>query len=271
MPTDIPSVATFSNPEFAHLAAPMPSLTERAAFWLRRDIVRGVFAPKERLKVDPLSKFYGLGRSPIQAAIMQLEPGGLLTHEHQKGHRVAPVSLADYDDVRQLYRELYRIALRKAVEVGDDSWEERVIVVLHRISKIPKVIDTHSEAREMWQLAYKRLHGEIFAGCGSPLLTRLMIDLGNRVERYVSLFGDLESDKKRDHHKEHAALVEVLLRRNAPQLIDAYDEFFQRNQPVRDSVIEKLRKMESPSARRARVATVKQPVRKAAKRRKARR
>lgn len=249
LPTDVPSVSTFTNPELAQLAPELPSLTDKAAFWLRRDIIRGVFLPNERLKVDSLSKFYRIGRSPIQAAIMQLEPSGLLAHEHQKGYRVAPVSLADYDDVRELYRELYGIALRNAVLRGDDAWEERLVVTLHRTSKIPKVIDRNGEGRELWQLAYKRLHREVLSGCGSPLLMTLVADLGNRVERYINLFGDLESDLKRDHHKEHGELIEVLLRRNADEAIRAYEAFFMRNQPVRDTVIEKLRRTEAPLAR----------------------
>ncbi|MFC3077755.1 GntR family transcriptional regulator [Phenylobacterium terrae] len=239
----------------AELAPALPSLTDKAAFWLKRDIVRGVFLPNERIKVDPLSKFYGVGRSPIQAGIMQLEPTGLLSHEHQKGHRVAPVSLADYDDVRQLYRDLYRIALRRAVKNGDMAWEERVVLTLHRTSKVPKVIDVRGEGREMWQMAYKRLHAEILSGCGSPLLTALIADLGNRVERYVNLFADLQSDLERDHHKEHRELVDIVLERDAQKVIEAFDAFFQRAQPMRDTVVEKLRSMEETKpARRPRGA-----------------
>lgn len=261
MPTDIPSVSTFTNPELMHLAPELPSLTDKAAFWLRRDIIRGVFLPLERLKVDSLSKFYRIGRSPIQAAIMQLEPSGLLAHEHQKGYRVAPMSLADYDDVRQLYRELYRIALRLAVNKGDDAWEERMIVTLHRTSKIQKVIDKNGEGRELWQLAYKRLHGAVLSGCGSPLLMTLIADLGNRVERYIGMLGEMESDLKRDHHKEHGELIEVVLRRNEHEVIEAYEAFFMRNQPIRDTVVEKLRRMEeAPLARPRRAKKAARPV-----------
>ena len=249
MPTQTPSVATFKNPELANLAPSLPSLTDKAAFWLKRDIVRGVFLPNERLKVDALSKFYGIGRSPVQAAIMQLEPSGLLSHEHQKGYRVATMSLPDFDDVRELYRELYEIALRKAVLHGDQAWEERMIVTLHRTSKIAKVIEGRGEARELWQLAYKRLHGAILSGCGSPLLLTLITDLGNRLERYIETFGDMESDLKRDHHKEHGQLIDILLKRDPNRAVAAYEEFFQRNQPVRDTILEKLRKLEAAPKR----------------------
>jgi GntR family carbon starvation induced transcriptional regulator len=176
---------------------------------------------------------------------MQLEPSGLLSHEHQKGYRVATMSLPDFDDVRELYRELYALALRRAVQHGDQAWEERMIVTLHRTSKIPKVIEGRGEARELWQLAYKRLHGAILSGCGSPLLLTLITDLGNRLERYIETFGDMELDLKRDHHKEHGQLIELFLQRDPKRAVAAYEEFFQRNQPIRDTILEKLRKLEA--------------------------
>lgn len=246
-----PSVATFTNPELATLAPALRSLTETAAFWLRRDIVRGVLKPMDRLKVEHLAKFYKIGRSPVQAAIMILEPGGLVSHEHQKGHRVAPISLADYDDLLDVYRDLYVSALRKAVARGDQSWEERVIVTLHRTMRITKVLDAGSEGREMWQLAYKRLHSEILSGCGSPLMMTILSDLGNRVERYVNLFGDAEADQQRDHHQEHKALVDVLLERHPDQVVAEFDRYFRRNQPMRDTIVEALRRIDEKPARRA--------------------
>lgn len=253
-PTRPVSVSTFSNPMLAALAPPLPSLTDRAAFWLRRDIVRGVFLPGERLKVEHLANFYRIGRSPVQAGILMLVPSGLVTHEHQKGHRVAPVSLADYDDLRRVYRDLYFSALRKAVTQGDQAWEERVIVTLHRTSRIAKVLDTSSEGRELWQLAYKRLHSEILSGCGSPLMMSIIADLGNRLERYVNLFGNLETDRARDHHQEHRALVDVLLQRQPDRVLAEFGQYFERAQPMRDTIVEALQHINEKPTRKRRAA-----------------
>ena len=58
MPTSIPSVATFTAPGVQPPVDVSVSPTHAAAFWLSRDIIRGVFLPDERLKVDLLTKFY---------------------------------------------------------------------------------------------------------------------------------------------------------------------------------------------------------------------
>ena len=115
----------------------------------RRDIARGVFEPLERLTVEHLVKFYRVGHSPIREAIVLLSSSGLVIHEHQKGYRVAPVSLADYDEVLGVYQRLYKLALEMAIELGDDAWEERVLVQRHRAEKVRMVaLDADPQERE---------------------------------------------------------------------------------------------------------------------------
>ena len=115
VPTRIPSVSTFTLPGVTSPYDPAERPTQAVAFWLSRDIVRGVFEPMERLKIDHLSQFYSIGHSPVREAILLLSSSGLVVHEHQKGHRVAPVSLADYDDLLNVFMRIYRLALSMAM------------------------------------------------------------------------------------------------------------------------------------------------------------
>jgi GntR family carbon starvation induced transcriptional regulator len=243
------SVSTFDSPEVTALMTSSASPTQQAAFWLRRDIVRGVLAPNERPSIKALAAAYGLGQSSIREAVLLLSSSGLLVHEHQKGHRVAPVSSRDYEQIREAYGEVYNLALGMAVERGDDDWEERVVVILHRASKVPKVmLDGDPQAREKWQRAYKRLHQEILSGCGSPLLMRIFIDLGDRMERYLNLFADLETDRVRDHHSEHWALVEVLFTRDPARIGPAFEAYFAASRPIRESIAAALARLEHRSS-----------------------
>jgi GntR family carbon starvation induced transcriptional regulator len=245
LPATLQSVSTFDSPDVTALMTSSSSPTQRAAFWLRRDIVRGVLGPNERPSVRTLATAYGLGESSIREAILLLSSSGLLVHEHQKGHRVAPVSARDYEHIREAYAEVYNLALTMAVERGDDDWEERVVVILHRASKVPKVMpDGDAQAREKWQRAYKRLHQEILSGCGSPVLMRIFIDLGDRVERYLNLFADLETDRVRDHHSEHWALIDVLFTRDLDRILPAFEPYFAASQPIRESIAAALARME---------------------------
>lgn len=202
--------------------------TAAATYWLGRDIVRGVFKPGDRLKIEQLVKFYNIGHSPIREAILVQTTSGLVTHERHKGHRVASVSMADYDDLVNTYRRIYKLALGMALEKGDDQWEENLLIQLHRSQKVPKVLpDGDPDARERWQLAHRKFHASLLLGCQSPLLLKILGDLGSRLERYVNLFADLESDRHRDTHTEHRQIVDAAIARDEAktfELLNAYNE-----------------------------------------------
>ena len=242
MPTKLPSVKTFTHPNLVLPFDPARNPTRAVSAWLWRDIVRGVFAPMERLRVDYVSKFYDIGSSPVREAITHMSSTGLVVHEHDKGYRVAPVSLEDYEDVLGVYLRIYRLALGLAMEQGDQDWEERVVVQLHRSLKVPKSQFDDPEVREMWQRAYGELHYVLLSGCGSPLLLKLVRDIGNRLERYVNLFSDLETDRHRDSHSEHREIVDALMARNADLLGPLIDRFFATGEPMRDSIRETLKR-----------------------------
>lgn len=257
MPTDLPSVATFTDPGVTFPGDPKRNPTQATAYWLGRDIVRGVFLPLERLKVEQLTQFYAVGHSPIREAILLLSATGLVVHEHQRGYRVAPVSLDDYDDLTGVYQRFYKLALGMAIELGDDAWEERVVVRLHRSLKVRKVLPGGDpEARELWQRAYGELHSEILSGCGSPLMLRMFGGLGARMERYVNLFADLESDRERDHHAEHRAIVDALVARDAGRVDALITGYFATGQPIRESIKASLKRKAASPARTAAASPV---------------
>jgi GntR family carbon starvation induced transcriptional regulator len=261
MPTSLPSVSTFSAPELDALTPELIGPTEQATFWLQRDIVRGVFVPGERLKVEQLTKFYRLGHSPIREAILLLTSTGLVVHEHQKGYRVAPVSVADYLDVVDAYQAIYNMVLRKAVERGDEAWEERVVVVLHRTMKVRKVMpDGDPVGRELWQRAYKALHRELLSGSGSPVLQTIFASLGDRAERYLNLYADFDADRQRDHHAEHREIVDALIARDVDLLQRLVTRFFAGAQPMREVVVRRLEELETQGrSARARRAPARMP------------
>ncbi len=247
------SVATFTDPRLRQGIDPERNPTQAAAHWLRRDIVRGLFTPLERLKVEHLTQFYGVGHSPVREAILLVSASGLVVHEHQKGYRVAGVSLEDYDDLIDIYQRCYHLAMSMAVERATEDWEERVVIALHRSLKIRKVmVDADPEARELWQFAYKSLHEQLLSGCGSPLLMQIAGNLGDRAERYVNLFADPDTDRERDTHAEHQVIVEAISGGDKEQVRRLIDRFFAQGEPMRVSIRSRLRAEAEGKGRRRR-------------------
>jgi len=66
---------------------------------------------------------------------MRLVAEGLVVLEDHKGFRVAPVSQEEMLDIANTLLELEAIAIRQAIEKGDDRWEADIVARFHELSK----------------------------------------------------------------------------------------------------------------------------------------
>ncbi len=66
---------------------------------------------------------------------MRLVAEGLVLLEDHKGFRVAPVSREEMIDIANTLLELEAIAIRWAIDKGDDRWEAEIVARLHELSK----------------------------------------------------------------------------------------------------------------------------------------
>ncbi|HEV7386174.1 MAG TPA: FCD domain-containing protein, partial [Phenylobacterium sp.] len=153
------------------------------------------------------------------------------------------VSLGDYNDVLDIYQRLRRLALDMAMARGDQAWEERVVVQMHRSLRVrPVEAEKDPEARELWQRAYGDLQAELVSGCASPALIRIFRDIGARAERYGNVFADITSELNRDHAAEHREIVEALIGRDPQRVQALLDASGALAAPMRDSVVAALKR-----------------------------
>lgn len=129
---------------------------------LRFDIVSGVFAPGERLKIGALQARYGAGMIPIREAIQQLRGEGLVTVEPNRG---ATVRLLDEAFIRSAIE--VRIAFdyyftRRFVEIGS-------FALIDRLKKINEQLAAALDADDgEASIELNRLfHGTIFEASGN--------------------------------------------------------------------------------------------------------
>ena len=90
---------------------------------IRSDILHNRLEPGSRLLFRDMRERYRSGLSPLREALMRLVSEGLVLLEDHKGFRVAPVSREEMIDIANTLLELEAIAIRMAVEKGDDRWE----------------------------------------------------------------------------------------------------------------------------------------------------
>src|SRR5579884_2395332 len=90
----------------SQLAAP-PSLVMLVTQELRKRVLRGEYAPGQRLSEVQLSRELGVSRPPLREAMRLLQQEGLLSLQPRRGTFVAPLTA---EDVREIY------SLRAALE-----------------------------------------------------------------------------------------------------------------------------------------------------------
>src|ERR1044072_1821904 len=98
---------------------------------LRTDILHCHLRPNSRLLFRDLRASYASGMSPLREALMRLASEGLVVLEEHKGFRVAPVSREEVVDIATTRCELEGLAVRMAIEKGDDLWEANILARFH--------------------------------------------------------------------------------------------------------------------------------------------
>jgi DNA-binding GntR family transcriptional regulator len=135
---------------------PPRTLVERAYLNLRNDIVCGKLSPGERLRVEHLKDQYEVGAGTLREALSLLVADALVTSEGQRGFRVAPISLADLEDVTNTRVMLETEALRQSIRNGDSRWEAAVASTYDMLTDAES--DLAGAGSELWERHNKAFH-----------------------------------------------------------------------------------------------------------------
>ena len=194
------------------------TLVEGAYQRLRRDIIEGVHAPGEKLRVEHLKDQYEVGAGTLREALLLLVTDALVVAQGQRGFRVAPISIADFEDITRTRILLETQALRQSIALGGDDWEAGVVAAFHRLSRAEQKLgddeDYVQAAAEDWEKRNRGFHDALIAASPSRWMRHVQNILYQQSERYrrISLF---RKPVPRDVHAEHQALFDATLARDA--------------------------------------------------------
>ena len=91
------------------------TLVESAYRNLRRDIIEGRLTPGEKLRIEHIKDNYGVGAGTMREALSLLISDALVNSQGQRGFRVAPTSLEDFQDITRNRVMLECEALRQSM------------------------------------------------------------------------------------------------------------------------------------------------------------
>lgn len=180
---------------------------------MKTAIIRCELAPGTRLKVESLSKAYGLSSSPIREALNRLAQDGIVRATENRGFWVAPIAVDDFRDISRLRVLLEREALFDSIERGDDEWEVSVLTAFHRLSLIEKKLDSGPVALDdNWSERHRAFHMALLSATPSPLLTSMIASLFDRAERYRR-YSAMHRLEQRHKSNEHESLMKAAIGR----------------------------------------------------------
>ncbi|MEU9018519.1 GntR family transcriptional regulator [Actinomadura sp. NPDC048394] len=88
---------------------------------IREAIVRGDFAPNQRLVESDLSDMFGVGRSSVRAALFELTTEGLVERVQNRGARVRAVTVAEAIEISEIRMVVEGLCAAKAAERVTDA------------------------------------------------------------------------------------------------------------------------------------------------------
>ncbi len=189
------------------------TLVERAYLSLRQDVVCGKLAPGERLRVEHLKDQYEVGAGTLREALSLLVSDALVTSEGQRGFRVAPISMADLEDVTNTRVMLETEALRQSIRHGDAQWEAALVHSYELLATTERDLAETGSVR--WERRNKAFHEALIAGFNSTWSKYLLSILYRHAERYRNINFRLTAAHAsgRDVHKEHEAIFRAAVDR----------------------------------------------------------
>lgn len=194
------------------------TLVEGAYQRLRRDIIEGVHPPGEKLRVEHLKDQYDVGAGTLREALLLLVTDALVVAQGQRGFRVAPISIEDFEDITRTRILLETEALRQSIALGGEDWEAGIVAAFHRLSRAEQKLGDQEDyahtAAEDWEKRNRAFHDALIAASPSRWIRHFQNILYQQSERYrrISLF---RRPIPRDVHAEHEALFDATMARDA--------------------------------------------------------
>ncbi len=156
---------------------PAPSIPERIADALRREIVTAELLPDTPIKQSHIASRFGVSQAPVREALNQLIGEHLVVHHPNRGVRVAPLVVSELEEAARLRIALEASLVAASAENFSAEDEAAAGATLERIGKAADVGDLMA--------AHDDFHDAIYAAARSPIALDIVRGLRARCSRYL--------------------------------------------------------------------------------------
>jgi len=218
------------------------TLAEVAYRKLRRDIIDGVFAPAQPLRLELLKQRYGLSFSPLREALNRLQAERLV--EGGRGFSVAAVSVEEMWDVTETRILIECQALRRSIKYGNDNWESAIVAAFHALDLQARRV---ASGRQPWneddvaalEIRHQDFHRALIANCRSRRLLDLAGQLYVETERYrrPTFAGKTSAGTARNVPQEHREIMQAVLERQTETAVRLLAAHYRRTSEIVEAML----------------------------------
>jgi DNA-binding GntR family transcriptional regulator len=171
---------------------------------LEQDILSGELRPGDRLDERQLSERFGVSRTPIREALLQLTAVGLAVSEPRRGTVVAEITLSALIEMFEVMVEMEALCARLAARRMTPSMLADIEARHEEAQPYVEEGDTDG-----YYLANVRFHEAIYAAAGNSYLERQALHLSRRLSPFRRL------QLRRPHrlatsNREHGEIIEAI-------------------------------------------------------------
>lgn len=188
------------------------SLVDQLVARLADDIIKGVYAPGERLKEQEIALRFGTSRAPLREALRVLERERLIEILPWRGAQVVHLSV---DEIRELFEvraELFGICARRLAGRGRAS---DVAQVRCEIDALVEATEAGCDA-EAYKTRTNAISVMMSGMVGNRYLHEIMASLRQKMFWYYCFLGTATLERRRDSNESWRRLGESLEARDAP-------------------------------------------------------
>jgi DNA-binding GntR family transcriptional regulator len=175
---------------------------------LRTAILRGDFAPRQRLIEAELTEQYATSRFILRNALTQLANEGLVELQPNRGARVREISVQEAIEITEVRRAVEGLVAARAAERITDAEAAELRALGDEMTEVVKRADMlrYSELNA-------RLHGHVRAIARHPSATKIIEQLHGQMVRHQFRLS-LMPGRPSVSLPEHLAIIEAVCERN---------------------------------------------------------
>ncbi len=168
------------------------STTEQVYTLIIEKIRRGEFAPGERLKIESLSREFGVSRTPVREAIGMLTQNGFLEHVHNVGPQIPAYDRQRMQDLVEtcniLTEGVVQSLFRKEMPAGlaEELWQS--------VKRQRQALEAGEQETLMRHCIH--FHEIVFAGCSNKKLAALADQMQNQLDAPVRMYQESEAVRR---------------------------------------------------------------------------